>query len=157
VSLLRHTQPSILASFNLLPCPQKNCVYYVAKQLAARPCSPEEFGVALARHFVDTYPATVWKAKVAGVRAGMVWVLCPAGWARARAWSADWEVQKQPLLCCTAPKIPPALAMPALPSVEMMPWRRLDVGGQPHDHGFVWQGSEVSWLSNPTLQPNGGS
>lgn len=41
-------------------------MYYVAKQLAGRPCSPEEFGAALARHFVHTYPATVWKAKVAG-------------------------------------------------------------------------------------------
>ncbi|PRW56232.1 urate oxidase [Chlorella sorokiniana] len=71
---------------------QKNSVYYVAKQLGARPCSPEEFGLALARHFVDSYPDTVWKAKV---------------------------------------------------SVEMMPWRRLDVNGQPHDHGYVWQGSEI--------------
>lgn len=25
----------------------------------------------------------------------------------------------------------------------MMPWQRLDVGGQPHDHGFMMQGSEV--------------
>lgn len=70
---------------------QKNCVYYVAKQFT-KPCSPEEFGLALAQHFVREYPKTVWKAKVA---------------------------------------------------VEMMPWRRLDVGGQPHDHGFMMQGSEI--------------
>ena len=29
-------------------------------------------------------------------------------------------------------------------AVEMMPWRRLEVGGQPHDHAFMWQGSEAS-------------
>ena len=44
---------------------QKNAVYYVAKQCASKPVSPEEFGVALAKHFVEHYPA-VWKAKVAG-------------------------------------------------------------------------------------------
>jgi urate oxidase len=37
-------------------------VYYVAKQLDA-PCSPEEFGLALARHFLDRYPL-VSRAKV---------------------------------------------------------------------------------------------
>ena len=30
-------------------------VYYIAKQ-CSRPCSPEEFAIALARHFVRTYP-----------------------------------------------------------------------------------------------------
>lgn len=30
------------------------------------------------------------------------------------------------------------------PAVEMAPWRRLDAGGQPHDHGFVMQGTEAS-------------
>ncbi len=30
-------------------------VYYIAKQFD-RPCSPEEFGLALAKHFVKTYP-----------------------------------------------------------------------------------------------------
>ncbi|KAK9805934.1 hypothetical protein WJX73_006434 [Symbiochloris irregularis] len=34
---------------------QKNTVYFVAKQCSQR-CSPEEYGVALARHFVKTYP-----------------------------------------------------------------------------------------------------
>lgn len=42
---------------------QKNAVYFVAKQLR-EPCSPEEFGLALARHFVRSYCPTVWKAKV---------------------------------------------------------------------------------------------
>lgn len=45
--------------------PQKNAVYYVAKQFS-KPCSPEEFGLALARHFIKHYPQTVWKAKVLG-------------------------------------------------------------------------------------------
>lgn len=46
-----------------------------------------------------------------------------------------------PQLLCRLSSLP-SLAPPV---VEMMPWRRLDVGGQPHDHGFVWQGSEVWW------------
>lgn len=37
-------------------------MYYIAKQFD-QPCSPEEFGVALAKHFVKTYPR-VSKAKV---------------------------------------------------------------------------------------------
>lgn len=41
---------------------QKNTVYYIAKQMK-EPCSPEEFALALAKHFVDTYPL-VSKAKV---------------------------------------------------------------------------------------------
>jgi urate oxidase len=41
---------------------QKNTVYYVAKQCSSR-CSPEEYAIALAKHFVDTYPK-VSKAKV---------------------------------------------------------------------------------------------
>lgn len=41
---------------------QKNSVYYVAKQFS-RPCSPEEYALALARHFVKNYPL-VSKAKV---------------------------------------------------------------------------------------------
>ncbi|EFN58834.1 hypothetical protein CHLNCDRAFT_20118 [Chlorella variabilis] len=69
---------------------QKNAVYYVAKQFAS-PCSPEEFGVALAKHFVQNYPL-VWKSKV---------------------------------------------------MVEMMPWKRLDLGGQPHDHGYTALGEEL--------------
>lgn len=46
-----------------------------------------------------------------------------------------------PQLLCRLTSLP----ILAPPAVEMMPWRRLDVGGQPHDHGFVWQGSEVRW------------
>jgi urate oxidase len=42
---------------------QKNMVYVVAKAMQ-QPCSPEEFGVALAKKFVDSYPL-VSKAKVA--------------------------------------------------------------------------------------------
>ena len=41
---------------------QKNTVYYIAKQMK-KPCSPEEFALALARHFVKTYPL-VSKAKI---------------------------------------------------------------------------------------------
>ncbi|KAK9831871.1 hypothetical protein WJX81_004243 [Elliptochloris bilobata] len=41
---------------------QKNTVYYIAKQ-CSQPCSPEEFAILLARHFVHTYPK-VSKAKV---------------------------------------------------------------------------------------------
>ncbi|EIE26572.1 urate oxidase II [Coccomyxa subellipsoidea C-169] len=41
---------------------QKNTVYYIAKQCNKR-CSPEEYAIALARHFVATYPK-VSKAKV---------------------------------------------------------------------------------------------
>jgi urate oxidase len=41
---------------------QKNTVYYIAKQMSQR-CSPEEYALALARHFVKTYPL-VSKAKV---------------------------------------------------------------------------------------------
>ena len=41
---------------------QKNTVYYIAKQMSSR-CSPEEYALALARHFVNTYPL-VGKAKV---------------------------------------------------------------------------------------------
>ncbi|KAL0019218.1 hypothetical protein WJX77_010006 [Trebouxia sp. C0004] len=41
---------------------QKNTVYYVAKQCSQR-CTPEEYAIALARHFVKTYPK-VSKAKV---------------------------------------------------------------------------------------------
>lgn len=43
----------------------------------------------------------------------------------------------------------------------MMPWRRLDVGGQPHDHGFMMQGSEVGeWAgamlaARAVVQPKG--
>lgn len=41
---------------------QKNTVYYVAKQMK-EPCSPEEYALALASHFVKEYPL-VSKAKV---------------------------------------------------------------------------------------------
>jgi urate oxidase len=41
---------------------QKNTVYYIAKQMSQR-CSPEEYALALARHFVKTYPL-VSKAKI---------------------------------------------------------------------------------------------
>uniref|UniRef100_A0A1D2A182 Uricase n=1 Tax=Auxenochlorella protothecoides TaxID=3075 RepID=A0A1D2A182_AUXPR len=41
---------------------QKNTVYYVAKQMK-KPCGPEEFALAIAKHFVDNYPL-VSKAKV---------------------------------------------------------------------------------------------
>jgi urate oxidase len=69
----------------------KNTVYYIAKQFSD-PCSPEEFAVALAKHFVNTYPL-VHKAKVV---------------------------------------------------VEAANWRRLGANGpQPHEHGFVGEGSEV--------------
>jgi urate oxidase len=41
---------------------QKNTVYYVAKQCSQK-CSAEEYAIALAKHFVSTYPG-VTKAKV---------------------------------------------------------------------------------------------
>jgi len=41
---------------------QKNTVYYVAKQMPQQ-CSPEEYAIALAQHFVRLYPK-VSKAKV---------------------------------------------------------------------------------------------
>lgn len=41
---------------------QKNTVYYVAKQLPSN-ASPEDFGIALAKHFVTTYPL-VTRAKI---------------------------------------------------------------------------------------------
>ena len=41
---------------------QKNTVYYIAKQFP-NPCSPEEYALALARHYVKTYPL-VSKAKI---------------------------------------------------------------------------------------------
>lgn len=41
---------------------QKNTVYYIAKQFKS-PCTPEAFGIALAKHFVATYPK-VSKAKI---------------------------------------------------------------------------------------------
>ena len=37
----------------------------------ASPCSPEEFGVALAKHFVQNYPL-VWKSKVMGEHAALL-------------------------------------------------------------------------------------
>lgn len=58
-----------------------------------KPCSPEEFGLALAQHFVREYPKTVWKAKVAGepgvaghAAAGMLGG--PASGSRRRSWAA---------------------------------------------------------------------
>lgn len=43
---------------------QKNTVYYIAKKMT-KPCSPEEFGVELAKHFVKTYPrVSMAKVKV---------------------------------------------------------------------------------------------
>lgn len=41
---------------------QKNTVYFIAKKCSKR-CTAEEYAIALARHFVDTYPK-VSKAKV---------------------------------------------------------------------------------------------
>ena len=41
---------------------QKNTVYYIAKKMSSE-CSPEEFAIALAKHFVNEYPL-VSKAKV---------------------------------------------------------------------------------------------
>lgn len=41
---------------------QKNTVYYVAKQMT-KPCSPEIYAIALARHFLKHYPL-VSKAKI---------------------------------------------------------------------------------------------
>lgn len=69
---------------------QKNTVYVVAKKMSKR-CSIEQYGTALAQHFVHTYPR-VSKAKV-------------------------W--------------------------VEQAPWKRLEVGGIPHDHGYAMCGTEV--------------
>lgn len=65
--ILFRTRPHLLFNRHPTILPQKNCVYFVAKQLQ-QPCAPEEFGLALARHFVKTYPQTVWKAKVLGER-----------------------------------------------------------------------------------------
>jgi urate oxidase len=69
---------------------QKNAVYYVAKQMS-QPCSPEEFAIALGRHFIQHYPL-VWKAKI---------------------------------------------------NVEAAPWRRVEIDGKLHDHGFAFAGTEV--------------
>ena len=66
---------------------QKNAVYYVAKQCASKPVSPEEFGVALAKHFVEHYP-TVWKAKVAGERRAGGRAGWMAGWLAGGGWMA---------------------------------------------------------------------
>ncbi|KAL3140044.1 hypothetical protein ABBQ38_004324 [Trebouxia sp. C0009 RCD-2024] len=69
---------------------QKNTVYFVAKQCSQR-CTPEEYAIALAKHYVKTYPK-VSKAKI---------------------------------------------------RVEEQPWKRIDVGGTPHQHGFAMTGTEV--------------
>jgi len=69
---------------------QKNTVYYIAKQFKS-PCSPEEFAIAVAKHFVDHYPP-VTKAKV---------------------------------------------------KVEASPWKRISIQGQPHDHAYTMQGTEI--------------
>ncbi|DBA99581.1 TPA: hypothetical protein ACH3X3_012157 [Trebouxia sp. C0006] len=73
---------------------QKNTVYYVAKQCSQR-CTPEEYAIALAKHFVKTYPK-VSKAKV---------------------------------------------------RVEEQPWKRLQINGNAHDHGFAMTGTEVRTTS----------
>ncbi|CAL5225692.1 g8557 [Coccomyxa viridis] len=53
---------------------QKNTVYYIAKKCSQR-CTPEEYAVALARHFVETYPkvskAKVWVEQAPWQRVGM--------------------------------------------------------------------------------------
>ena len=56
---------------------QKNIVYYVAKQFP-NPCSPEEYALALARHFVRTYPL-VSKAKVRVEQAPWKRLITPQG------------------------------------------------------------------------------
>eukprot|EP00884_Botryococcus_braunii_P007575 jgi/Botrbrau1/16819/Bobra.150_2s0046.1 len=66
---------------------QKNLVYYVAKQCAT-PCTPEQYGLELARVFIREYPK-VFKAKV-------------------------W--------------------------IEAKPWRRIDMDGRAHNHGFSMSG-----------------
>lgn len=69
---------------------QKNTVYVVAKKMSKR-CSIEQYGTALAQHFVHTYPR---------VSTAKVWV-------------------------------------------EQAPWKRVEVGGIPHDHGYAMCGTEV--------------
>ena len=80
-------------------------MYWVAKQQVKR-CSDEEFGVALAEHFLAEHP----KARARGVTSGVM-RLCTHAAARAEQVSAA-EV-----------------------TVEQKPWARTSVGGQPHDHG----------------------
>ncbi|KAF8064689.1 uricase [Scenedesmus sp. PABB004] len=69
---------------------QKNTVYIIAKRMAKR-CSIEQYGTALAQHFVTTYPRV----------------------SKARVW------------------------------VEQAPWRRVEIGGIAHEHGYSMSGTEV--------------
>lgn len=68
----------------------KNTVYYVAKKMKER-CTPEEFAIELAKHFVKEYP----------------------------------------------------LVSQATVDVEEKPWKRMQVLGKPHNHGFTMGGTEI--------------
>ncbi len=84
-------------------------IYYTAKQ-CSQPCSPEEFAVALARHFVHTYP----KARSPGGSG------TADGYQRAvrtRHRAAGLQVSKAKVW------------------VEQAPWQRACLGGQLHNHG----------------------
>ena len=80
-------------------------VYYVAKQCSSR-CSPEEYAVALGRHFVDTYPKV-------GLHLDTCSSLCDQ--------PADLVLRLQ----VSKAKI----------RVEAMPWSRVSTFGSPHNHG----------------------
>jgi len=70
----QHSSAPRHLSIHLLS-PQK--VYYVAKQMA-HPCSPEDFGLALARHFLKHHPL-VSRAKVRVTLSPWVRAATPAG------------------------------------------------------------------------------
>lgn len=89
-------------------------VYYVAKQCSQR-CTPEEYAIALAKHFVTTYP---------------------------KVGESTWSAR--PKSCCAYTKMLEAGTLSlqvskAKVTVEEQPWKRLHIDGTPHDHGKYFQ------------------
>ncbi len=97
-------------------------VYYVAKQCSSR-CSPEEYAIALAKHFVDTYPKVRAPPPLPPLRA-------PPLYQEARSTRTS---HRQASLCAATAN---AQVSKAKVKVEAKPWQRITTAtGEPHDHG----------------------
>ena len=100
-------------------------MYYVAKQCSQR-CTPEEYAIALAKHYVGTYPkvrTVVWELSFGTVFDGMnVTNTCAT------------QVSKAKI------------------HVEQQPWKRISVDGSPHQHGdHAWFCTSVLEAQLPKL------
>lgn len=96
-------------------------MYYVAKKCSQR-CSPEEYAIALARHFVKTYP----KARC---------LQALAAWLQSTRADADFACCLCKLLIDTHSFIGSRQVSKAKIDLEATPWQRVSTGGQPHQHG----------------------